>query len=186
MSNYLSSIHWDILLTINFTADDIWNAFCNILNSAIEQFIPSEEISRYLGLPIVMQSYLQPSKPTCNYLAIFSHPERSVAMASKAIFVAIRTSEANCSYLQPPGAIHSNPKLFQVIAILNHFQPSDAIFSHQKPFVSNWSFTLPNLSIAIWSQLKLSAAPVINYPELYVAIQSYLAIQKYLQPFRLS
>lgn len=40
MSRYLSEIDWDSLFTVNFTADSIWNAFCNTLNDAIDMFVP--------------------------------------------------------------------------------------------------------------------------------------------------
>jgi len=40
MSRYLSSVNWDEFFSVNFTADAIWDGFCDILNNAVEQFIP--------------------------------------------------------------------------------------------------------------------------------------------------
>ena len=40
MSEYLSSIRWTDLLCTNFTADSIWCTFSDILNVAIEMYIP--------------------------------------------------------------------------------------------------------------------------------------------------
>ena len=41
MCAYLREIKWADLLTVNFTADGIWTAFCDILDEAIELFVPS-------------------------------------------------------------------------------------------------------------------------------------------------
>lgn len=40
MSNCLSQVRWSDILTTNFTADSIWSAFCDILNNAIDAFVP--------------------------------------------------------------------------------------------------------------------------------------------------
>ena len=40
MSRYLSLVNWDEFFSVNFTADAIWDGFCDILNTAVEQFIP--------------------------------------------------------------------------------------------------------------------------------------------------
>ena len=36
---YLSRMRWDDLFTVNFTADDMWNAFRSIFNEAIELYV---------------------------------------------------------------------------------------------------------------------------------------------------
>ena len=46
MSRYLSMIDWDSLFTVNFTADSIWNAFCNTLNDAIDMFVPVKNMRK--------------------------------------------------------------------------------------------------------------------------------------------
>jgi ribonuclease P/MRP protein subunit RPP40 len=43
LNNYLYSYRWDQLFSVNFTADDIWRAFTEILNRAISLFVPSVE-----------------------------------------------------------------------------------------------------------------------------------------------
>ena len=40
MGRCLSSVDWDTLFTVNFTADTIWKAFSDILDHAINQFVP--------------------------------------------------------------------------------------------------------------------------------------------------
>jgi hypothetical protein len=40
MSVYLSQYVWEDLLTVNFTADDLWNSFRNVLNEGIDLFVP--------------------------------------------------------------------------------------------------------------------------------------------------
>jgi len=46
ISKYLASVRWTEIFTVNFTADDIWNAFCTILNEAIDLFVPTCERKR--------------------------------------------------------------------------------------------------------------------------------------------
>ena len=40
MCSYLLAINWDHLFSVNFTAESIWSAFCDIMNTAVEQFVP--------------------------------------------------------------------------------------------------------------------------------------------------
>ena len=40
MISFLSDIKWNEIITVNFTADDIWHSFQSILNEAIEMFVP--------------------------------------------------------------------------------------------------------------------------------------------------
>jgi len=44
MSEYLYAVNWSELFTTNFTPDDIWSAFCQHLNDAINLFVPSVEV----------------------------------------------------------------------------------------------------------------------------------------------
>jgi len=44
MSDYLSSIDWSQMFYTNFTADDIWAAFCQQLDQAIDMFVPKVEV----------------------------------------------------------------------------------------------------------------------------------------------
>jgi len=41
MSSYLQNVNWNELLTTNFSADSLWAAFCEELNTAIDLFVPS-------------------------------------------------------------------------------------------------------------------------------------------------
>ena len=41
MSIYLNSFDWTQMMSIYFTPDDLWTAFCEIFNEAIELFVPS-------------------------------------------------------------------------------------------------------------------------------------------------
>ena len=40
MRQFLADIKWSDILTVNFTPDDLWSAFCSILNDAIELYVP--------------------------------------------------------------------------------------------------------------------------------------------------
>jgi len=41
MCLYLNSYDWLKVLSVNFTPDDLWHAFCTILNDAIDLHVPS-------------------------------------------------------------------------------------------------------------------------------------------------
>jgi len=41
MSEFLQAVNWNDIFTINFTADDIWKAFVNVINEAIELSVPT-------------------------------------------------------------------------------------------------------------------------------------------------
>ena len=45
MSAYLQNVRWSDLLTTNFTSNDIWSAFCNVINNAIDLFVPCTTVS---------------------------------------------------------------------------------------------------------------------------------------------
>ena len=45
MSTYLLAVDWDYFF-VNLTIESIWNAFCDIMNTAIEQFVPVKHIKR--------------------------------------------------------------------------------------------------------------------------------------------
>ena len=40
MSQYLCSYDWSHMMSTNFTADDLWGAFCAVLNAAVDLFVP--------------------------------------------------------------------------------------------------------------------------------------------------
>ena len=40
MSEYLNSYDWSNVLSVNFTPDDIWSVFCNVLYDAINLYVP--------------------------------------------------------------------------------------------------------------------------------------------------
>jgi hypothetical protein len=44
LCNYLYGIDWLYLLSINLTADNIWNAFCDLMDKAVELFVPNRVI----------------------------------------------------------------------------------------------------------------------------------------------
>lgn len=44
MSDLLNAVQWNELFTTNFTADDIWKAFCNILDEVIDMSVPSFQV----------------------------------------------------------------------------------------------------------------------------------------------
>ena len=41
IANYLNTVNWFIMLTINHTPDSLWGAFTDTLNSAIQNFVPA-------------------------------------------------------------------------------------------------------------------------------------------------
>ena len=41
MSNYLRNFDWSHIMSTHFNPDDLWTAFCDVLNYAIDLFIPS-------------------------------------------------------------------------------------------------------------------------------------------------
>ena len=45
MAAYLHQVRWSDLLTTNFTANDLWSAFCNVMNNAIDEFVPCTFVS---------------------------------------------------------------------------------------------------------------------------------------------
>jgi len=45
MSEYLYSVDWSQMFTTNLTPDNIWSAFCERLDEAIELFVPAVEVS---------------------------------------------------------------------------------------------------------------------------------------------
>jgi hypothetical protein len=40
LCNYLYNVDWVSLLSVNFTADCIWTAFCEIIDEAVELYVP--------------------------------------------------------------------------------------------------------------------------------------------------
>ena len=46
MSAYLSHYNWGNLFAYNLTADSLWRAFCEVLDGAIEKFVPYTLVSR--------------------------------------------------------------------------------------------------------------------------------------------
>ena len=46
MSNYIASVDWLSLLSTNLTADNLWSAFSNVLQSAIDLFVPVNYVRR--------------------------------------------------------------------------------------------------------------------------------------------
>ena len=44
MSDYLDNVDWQQLLVANLTPDTIWSAFCEILDSAIDLFVPCTDV----------------------------------------------------------------------------------------------------------------------------------------------
>lgn len=45
LSEYLNSIDWQQMLVANLTPDTIWSAFCEILDSAVDMFVPSINVT---------------------------------------------------------------------------------------------------------------------------------------------
>ena len=41
MSNYLRNFDWSHMMSTHFNPDDLWTAFCDVLNYAIDLYIPS-------------------------------------------------------------------------------------------------------------------------------------------------
>ena len=41
LANYFNTVNWFNMLTTNITPDSLWEAFANILNSAIKNFVPA-------------------------------------------------------------------------------------------------------------------------------------------------
>ena len=50
MAAYLHQVRWPDLLTTNFTANDLWSAFCNVINNAIDLFVSYTFVSSQPGL----------------------------------------------------------------------------------------------------------------------------------------
>ena len=48
MSNYIAAVGWLELLSVNLTADQLWAAFSNVLQSAIDLFVPVKHVSEYM------------------------------------------------------------------------------------------------------------------------------------------
>ncbi len=46
MSNYIASVDWLSLLSTNLTAGNLWSAFSNVLQSAIDLFVPVNYVRR--------------------------------------------------------------------------------------------------------------------------------------------
>jgi len=46
MVNYLYGYDWYALLSVNLTPDDIWNAFCGVVNDTIDMFVPFTFIAK--------------------------------------------------------------------------------------------------------------------------------------------
>jgi ribonuclease P/MRP protein subunit RPP40 len=46
LSAYLSNVDWQVLFSSNFTADSLWDAFCVIIDEAIDLFVPKVQSSR--------------------------------------------------------------------------------------------------------------------------------------------
>lgn len=46
MSTFLGNVNWNNIFTTNFSPDDIWYAFTNILNEAIDLSVPSKSVAR--------------------------------------------------------------------------------------------------------------------------------------------
>ena len=44
MAEYLNDVNWPDLFTVNFTPDEIWKAFCDHLDAAIDLFVPAVEV----------------------------------------------------------------------------------------------------------------------------------------------
>lgn len=47
MSNYIAAINWNDVLAVNLTADSLWAALSDILQSAIDMFVPVKHVSEY-------------------------------------------------------------------------------------------------------------------------------------------
>ena len=46
MSTIIGNVNWNNIFTTNFSPDDIWSAFTNILNEAIDLSVPSKPVAR--------------------------------------------------------------------------------------------------------------------------------------------
>ena len=85
MSRYLSAVDWDHIFTVNFTADTIWSAFCDIMNDAIEQFVPVKNTrqTRKLKLKYYPNSIKKAlSRKKCLWRKLRSNPDSDIARAS--------------------------------------------------------------------------------------------------------
>jgi len=85
MSRHLSEVDWDSLFTVNFTADSIWNAFCNILNDAVDLFVPVKNMRtagkrKVKHYPNSINMALTRKK--CLWRQLRNNPESSTAQAN--------------------------------------------------------------------------------------------------------
>ena len=46
MRDYLLSVDWDSLLMYNLTVDTLWSAFCTVLQSAVDWYVPSHTVAQ--------------------------------------------------------------------------------------------------------------------------------------------
>ena len=53
MSHYLNKYDWAYMLSVNFTPDDLWGAFCKVLNDAINLYVPSVIIHNHYSSSVV-------------------------------------------------------------------------------------------------------------------------------------
>ena len=82
MSRYLSMIDWNSLFTVNFTADSIWNAFCNTLNDAIYMSVPIENMRKTGKRTVKHYPYsikMALSRKKCLWCKLHNNPESSAA-----------------------------------------------------------------------------------------------------------
>ncbi len=47
MSDYLMRVDWLKMLSVSLTPNPIWNAFCNMMNDAIDQYVPVKYQSQH-------------------------------------------------------------------------------------------------------------------------------------------
>ena len=112
MSRYLSAVDWDHIFTVNFTADTIWSAFCDILNDAIEQFVSvnSTRQTRKLKLKHYPNSIKKTlSRKKCLWRKLRSNPDSDITRASYKLAAAkSRTLIRNYEIKQEQQVIRAN------------------------------------------------------------------------------
>jgi len=56
LSQYLSQINWQVLISYNLTADTLWLSFCKILQTGIDMYVPAHLIDPHLSSEVKTQN----------------------------------------------------------------------------------------------------------------------------------
>jgi len=97
MSNYITGINWFELLSTNLTADSLWDAFSNVLQTAVDMFVPVKYVSSTANIkckrwyPAALRQAI--IRKRCLWRRHRENPDDSRATA------AYRDAEQKCRYL---------------------------------------------------------------------------------------